>query len=168
MISRTFPIRPPPIGNLRPLNLKPQPINESSTLMTINPPIHKKRNLLGEAQGKKRDEFYTQLSGIEKELVLYKEHFRNKVVYCNCDDPLWSNFFLFFVLNFNSLDLRGLIATCYSGSLSSDKALKAVVRHVPEHIIPADHDTGLDDATRFINEPQVKRRGKTSNMESPP
>jgi len=135
--------------------------------MTINPPIHKKRNLLGEAQMKKRDEFYTQLSDIEKELVLYKEHFKNKVVYCNCDDPLWSNFFLFFVLNFNSLGLRGLIATCYSGSLSSDKALKAVVRHVPEHLIPADYDAGLDDAARFINEPQGKRRGKTANVESP-
>lgn len=168
MISRTFSDTSTTNRQYPPLNLKPQPINESSTLMTINPPIHKKRNLLGEAQGKKRDEFYTQLRDIEKELILYKEHFRNKVVYCNCDDPLWSNFFLFFVLNFNSLGLRGLIATCYSGSLSSDKALKAVVRHVPEHLIPADYDAGLDDTARFINEPQGKRRGKTANVESPP
>lgn len=136
--------------------------------MTINPPIHKKRNLLGEAQVKKRDEFYTQLSDIEKELVLYKEHFKNKVVYCNCDDPLWSNFFLFFVLNFNSLGLRGLIATCYSGSLSSDKALKAVVQHVPERLIPAGYGAGLDDAAKLINEPRGGRRGKASNVESPP
>lgn len=88
MISRTFSDTSTTNRQSPSFNLKPQSVNESSTLMTINPPIHKKRNLLGEAQVKKRDEFYTQLSDIEKELVLYKEHFSNKVVYCNCDDPL--------------------------------------------------------------------------------
>ena len=64
----------------------------------------------------KKDEFYTQLSDIEKELVHYREYFRDKVVFCNCDDPYESNFFKYFALNFNALGLKKLIATCYDGS----------------------------------------------------
>ncbi|MBK7880596.1 MAG: hypothetical protein IPJ83_08590 [Saprospiraceae bacterium] len=44
----------------------------------------------------KKDRFYTQLSDIERELKYYKKHFKDKVVYCNCDDPRVSNFFHFF------------------------------------------------------------------------
>lgn len=51
----------------------------------------------------KKDEFYTQLVDIEKELKHYKEQFRDKVVYCNCDDPFESNFFKYFAANFNAL-----------------------------------------------------------------
>lgn len=65
------------------------------------------------AKAAKKDEFYTQLSDIEKELRHYKEHFRGKVVYCNCDDPLVSNFVVFFIRNFEHLGLKRLIATCY-------------------------------------------------------
>lgn len=61
----------------------------------------------------KNDEFYTQLSDIEKELTHYKEHFKGKVVYCNCDDPYRSNFVKYFALNFKFLGLKQLIATCY-------------------------------------------------------
>ena len=69
------------------------------------------------AAGKaKKDEFYTQLVDIEKELKYYKQHFQGKVVLCNCDDPYESNFFKYFALNFNSLGLKKLIATCYNGS----------------------------------------------------
>ena len=64
----------------------------------------------------KNDEFYTQLSDIEKELRHYRKHFKGKTVFCNCDDPFESNFFKFFVLNFNRLGLNKLIATCYSDS----------------------------------------------------
>ncbi|MBQ0141745.1 MAG: modification methylase, partial [Prevotellaceae bacterium] len=64
----------------------------------------------------KQDEFYTQLADIEKELRFYKDHFRGKVVFCNCDDPYESNFFKYFALNFNSLGLKKLICTCYDGS----------------------------------------------------
>ena len=63
-----------------------------------------------------RDEFYTQLADIEKELRHYTEHFRDKTVFCNCDDPYESNFFKYFALNFNRLGLKRLIATCYDGS----------------------------------------------------
>ncbi|MFY7987275.1 MAG: adenine-specific methyltransferase EcoRI family protein [Flavobacterium sp.] len=68
---------------------------------------------LKEAKRAKNDEFYTQLSDIEKELRLYKDHFKDKVVYCNCDDPRVSNFFHYFSYNFEHLRLKKLIATCY-------------------------------------------------------
>lgn len=65
------------------------------------------------AKSAKKDEFYTQLSDIERELVHYKEHFRGKTVLCNCDDPRVSNFFKYFTLNFEHLGLKRVIATCY-------------------------------------------------------
>ena len=71
---------------------------------------------LNQAKEAKKDEFYTQLVDIENELKHYREHFRDKVVLCNCDDPYESNFFKYFALNFNTLGLRKLIATCYNGS----------------------------------------------------
>lgn len=71
---------------------------------------------LHKAKDAKKDEFYTQLSDIERELRYYEGHFKDKVVYCNCDDPYESNFFKYFALNFNFLGLKKLIATCYIGS----------------------------------------------------
>lgn len=68
---------------------------------------------LHDAKKNKKDEFYTQLSDIENELKHYKEHFKDKIVYCNCDDPLQSAFFEYFFKNFKWLDLKALITTCY-------------------------------------------------------
>ena len=68
---------------------------------------------LHKAKTNKKDEFYTQLSDIENELKHYRSHFRDKVVYCNCDDPRVSNFFRYFSLNFERLGLKKLITTCY-------------------------------------------------------
>jgi hypothetical protein len=68
------------------------------------------------AKAQKKDEFYTQLSDIENELRYYKEHFKGKVIFCNCDDPYESNFFKYFAMNFNYLGLKKLIATCYASS----------------------------------------------------
>ena len=68
---------------------------------------------LRKANKEKNDEFYTQLSDIEKELRHYKAHFQDKVVFCNCDDPRVSNFFHYFSYNFEQLGLKKLIATCY-------------------------------------------------------
>lgn len=68
---------------------------------------------LHEAHRAKKDEFYTQLSDIEKELNHYTRHFKGKTVLCNCDDPRVSNFFRYFALNFQILGLKRLIATCY-------------------------------------------------------
>ena len=75
-----------------------------------------KNTNLHKAKNAKKDEFYTQLSDIENELRHYKAHFKNKVVFCNCDDPYESNFFKYFAMNFNHLGLKKLIATCYTGS----------------------------------------------------
>ncbi len=61
----------------------------------------------------KNDEFYTQLPDIERELKHYKKQFRDKVVYCNCDDPFESNFFKYFAANFNALGLKKLITTSF-------------------------------------------------------
>lgn len=69
--------------------------------------------LLQQAKRSKKDEFYTQLSDIERELQHYTGQFRGKTVYCNCDDPQTSNFFRYFALNFKELGLRKLIASCY-------------------------------------------------------
>ncbi|TLD84415.1 modification methylase [Helicobacter sp. MIT 11-5569] len=75
--------------------------------------MQNKSKNLHEAKKNKNDEFYTQLSDIENELKHYKEHFKDKVVLCNCDDPLASNFFKYFFLNFKHLKLKELICTCY-------------------------------------------------------
>lgn len=76
------------------------------TNKSLNTNLHK-------ASKAKKDEFYTQLTDIEKELKHYKEQFRDKVVYCNCDDPFESNFFKFFAANFNAFGLKKLITTSY-------------------------------------------------------
>lgn len=76
---------------------KPKPLNRS----------------LHAAKATKQDEFYTQLSDIEKELRHYTKHFKNKAVLCNCDDPKVSNFFHYFSHNFEKLKLKRLITTCY-------------------------------------------------------
>ena len=65
------------------------------------------------AKNSKKDEYYTQLADIERELKCYKAHFKGKVVYCNCDDPRISNFFHYFSYNFKKLGLKKLITTCY-------------------------------------------------------
>lgn len=77
------------------------------------------RNLnrnLQDAKKAKEDEFYTQLSDIERELKHYRSHFKDKVVYCNCDDPRVSNFFHYFSYNFEKLGLKKLITTCYKSA----------------------------------------------------
>jgi hypothetical protein len=71
---------------------------------------------LSAAKSAKKDEFYTQMTDIERELQHYWKHFRGKVVLCNCDDPYESNFFKYFALRFNQLGLKKLICTCYNGS----------------------------------------------------
>ncbi|MGE0021956.1 MAG: adenine-specific methyltransferase EcoRI family protein [Draconibacterium sp.] len=85
---------------------------------------------LNNANKAKKDEFYTQLSDIEKELRHYKEHFKDKVVFCNCDDPRVSNFFHYFSFNFEKLGLKKLITTCYKNQdadlFSENKSEKAI------------------------------------------
>lgn len=77
--------------------------------MATNSNLHK-------ANKNKNDEFYTRLEDIELEIKHYKEHFKGKTVFCNCDDPFESNFFKYFAMNFNHLGLKKLICTCYRQS----------------------------------------------------
>ena len=72
-----------------------------------------KNNNLHTAKTAKNDEFYTMLTDIEKEMRYYKDFFKGKVVYCNCDDARESNFFKYFSLNFEFLGLKKLITTGY-------------------------------------------------------
>lgn len=76
---------------------------------------------LHKASVAKNDEFYTQLTDIEKELRHYKHHFRDKTVFCNCDDPEHSNFWQYFSLNFDELNLKKLIATHFDREKPSYK-----------------------------------------------
>ena len=75
-------------------------------------------NNLHKAKTGKNDEFYTELTDIEKELRHYKDHFKGKTVFCNCDDPRVSNFFYYFSYNFEDLGLKKLITTCYKNQES--------------------------------------------------
>ena len=72
--------------------------------------------LFDQAKKNKADEFYTQLKDIEMEVKNYKSQFKDKVVFCNCDDPYESNFFKYFALNFEHLKLKKLIAIGYDPS----------------------------------------------------
>jgi hypothetical protein len=108
---------------------------------------------LHKAKNNKKDEFYTQLSDIENELRHYKDHFKNKVVYCNCDDPRVSNFFHYFSYNFEHLGLKKLIATCYKNQdadlFSTNVSDKAVYLEYTGdkngNSIPDAHEIGVKD-----------------------
>lgn len=90
---------------------------------------------LAKAKSNKKDEFYTQLIDIENELKHYREHFKDKIVFCNCDDPYESNFFKYFAMNFNHLGLKKLICTCYDSSPIAYTQL-SFLDDIPEKITP--------------------------------
>lgn len=80
-----------------------------------------KNTNLHKAKDAKNDEFYTQLTDVARELMHYKPHFKDKIVFCNCDDPTWSAFWKYFHLNFNELGLKKLISTHYDKEESTYK-----------------------------------------------
>ena len=118
-----------------------------------------KNKNLRNAKNAKKDEFYTQLGDIEKELKHYKDHFKDKVVYCNCDDPYESNFFKYFALNFNFLGLKKLIATCYMGSPIANKELSLFDYE------PADNKTTKAPHKIIINELTDENEDGAENLE---
>ncbi len=83
---------------------------------------------LYQANRAKKDEFYTQLPDIEKELRHYANQFNGKIIYCNCDDPVWSNFFIYFLMYFKKLKLKKLIATHYE--YDNDSSYKLEVESI--------------------------------------
>ncbi len=100
---------------------------------------------LHQAKRAGQDEFYTQLSDIENELKHYKQHFRNKVVYCNCDDPRVSNFFHYFSYSFQHLGLKKLVTTCYKNQQAD-----LFSKHDQDRAIMLEYD-GLRDGDTVPN-----------------
>lgn len=101
--------------------LKCSTYNAPKSLLSLDYTDDKELRMAGNAslhnaKKEKNDEFYTQLSDIEQEMKHYKEQFKGKTIFCNCDDPYESNFFKYFAMNFNYLGLKKLIATCYVSS----------------------------------------------------
>lgn len=79
---------------------------------------------LKDAKSNKNDEWYTRIEDISEELNNYKKHFKDKVVLCNCDDPEWSNFWIFFHQNFEEFGLKKLISTHYNKDGSSSYVME--------------------------------------------
>jgi len=123
---------------------------------------------LSRAKAAKQDEFYTQYADIANELKHYVDHFRGKVVYCNCDDPFESNFFKYFAANFNKLGLKKLVATSYDGSTiagqdslfpeyhkgngkrKKPKALAIEIEEVKDET--GDGEIGIEDVKLFLDQ----------------
>ena len=132
---------------------------------------------LGAAKSAKKDEFYTQYVDIQKEVEAYLEFdpdtFRDKVVYCNCDDPFESNFFKYFAANFNRLGLKKLISTSYDGSPIAGQQLRFTVEGTREaakkqsggllieieEVTDLNHDgaTDIEDVRLFLEQNPHKR-----------
>jgi hypothetical protein len=132
---------------------------------------------LSAAKAAKKDEFYTQYIDIQKEIEAYFEFdpntFRDKVVYCNCDDPFESNFFKYFAANFNKLGLKRLISTSYDGSpiagrgtlfeeyyagngkRKKPKALAVILDHVKDE--DGDGAIGITDVELFLKRNKASR-----------
>lgn len=120
---------------------------------------------LHRASHRQNDDFYTQLQDIENELRHYKPHFKNKIVYCNCDDPSISNFFKYFSLKFEELGLKKLITTCYR---NQERDLFST--HDAEKAICLEYD-GFKDGNRMpsldeIGVRQLERDGDFRSAES--
>ena len=129
---------------------------------------------LNAAKMNKQDEFYTQLTDIEKELRHYKQHFRGKTILCNCDDPFESNFFKYFVLNFNRLELKKLIATCYAGSPIANQQLSLfdIIEKTPENknkpykaVVTSVYDKTGDDSVDMLDVAELFKSGENELTE---
>lgn len=108
------------------------------------------------AKRAKNDEFYTQLTDIEKELKHYKHHFRGKVVLCNCDDPEWSNFWRYFTLNFEHLGLAKLIATHYAhGEPSYKLEYFGIEREPVQTPLIGDGDFRSEESIELLKEADI-------------
>lgn len=125
---------------------------------------------LQQAKEARKDEFYTQLPDIENEMRHYRTHFKGKTILCNCDDPFESNFFKFFVLNFNRLGLKKLIATCYAGSPIAWKQLSLFDVNGDEHkrstpykaIVTSVYDITGDGGINMLDIAELFKQGENS------
>jgi len=111
---------------------------------------------LNRAKKVKNDEFYTKLDDVEKELEHYTKHFKNKVIYCNCDNPEESNFFKYFTFNFKRLGIKKLITTHYNKSGKSYKL--EVVRNISNFIktpLKCDGDFRNDESIKILKKADI-------------
>ena len=111
---------------------------------------------LHRAKKAKNDEFFTQLSDIENELIHYREHFNGKVVYCNCDDPTQSNFVKYFQINFDQLGLKKLIATGYR---KDSRGIKLVYdsdnKDANVQLLEGDGDFRSEECVKLLDEADI-------------
>ncbi len=120
----------------------------------------------------KNDEFYTQYEDIQKEMMHYKDYFAGKVVFCNCDDPFESNFFKYFVFNFNSLKLKKLIATCHvSSNISQNVSAKGSAHGLNKgkypykiEIYEVNDAEGMQDSTLCLVESLIQNKVNTLSI----
>ena len=112
---------------------------------TTNKDLHK-------ANKAKNDEFYTQISTIEKELGHYKNYFKNKTVFCNCDDPEESNFWKYFTLNFEFLGLKKLISTHFEKTSSSYKLEMVKNKQTIRETLKQNGDFRSDECIEILKE----------------
>lgn len=146
-----------------------------------------KNQSLSAARSAKKDEFYTQYVDIHKEVEAYLEFdadtFRDKIVYCNCDDPFESNFFKYFAANFNRLGLKKLICTSYDGSplagqmtlfdeynagnghRKKPKAIAVIVDHVKDE--NNDGAADIEDVKLFLKKNKANRIALKGNDQYP-
>lgn len=123
----------------------------------MNTAISQKNSNLHKAKNEKNDEFYTQLTDIEKELKHYKDHFAGKTVFCNCDDPDWSNFWAFFSLNFDHFGLKKLISTHYDAGAPTYKMERTGMSDADVKITPlrCNGDFRSDEAIEILIESDI-------------
>ena len=124
--------------------------------MSNNKNMHK-------AKVAKDDEFYTLYTDVEKELSLYSQYIKDKVIYCNCDNPYVSNFFRYFANNFKDLGIKKVIATCYNNGKG---AFKAILEHQVEDVekwlnsgnvtlLDGDGDFASEECVKFLDEADI-------------
>ena len=133
-----------------------------------------KKNLM-DAKKKKENEYYTLLEDIKSELNNYEQFFKDKVVFCNCDDPYESNFFKYFAMNFNRLGLKKLISTCYASSsiamtqlslfedgnidfIKGRDAFKVEINHIEDY--NGDGVINIDDVEILLRKPGIVKKLK--------
>ena len=124
--------------------------------MSNNKNMHK-------AKVAKNDEFYTLYTDVEKELSLYSQYIKDKVIYCNCDNPYVSNFFRYFANNFKALGIKKVIATCYNNGKG---AFKAILEHQVEDVekwlnngnvtlLDGNGDFASEECVKFLDEADI-------------
>ena len=120
---------------------------------------------LREAKKAKNDDFYTNISDIEKEIKHYKEHLKGKIIYCNCDDPTVSNFFKYFCLNFRELGIKKLITTCYKNQNRDQFSKNDVDKAIYLEYNGTKNSNGVPDINKELKVKNLKGDGDFRSKE---